>query len=136
MGNQNFRPGEQHPPEWRQDLNPDAMAGQNVGLAGPHPENDAATAYDLKDLHQQLQGFDDDALKQIPVLPAGSRLEQGATYLDLHNLGRGPFKAMGNMEAGPENRFVPKTEVDYQLWNRLTGVTNPERLGEADEGTT
>jgi len=40
---------------------------------------------------------------------------------------------MGSMEAGSDNWYVPKTEVDYQLWNRLTGVQNPERLGEANE---
>jgi len=27
---------------------------------------------------------------------------------------------MGSMEAGSDNWYVPKTEVDYQLWNRLT----------------
>ncbi len=32
------------------------------------------------------------------------------------------------MEAGPENLCVPKSEVDYVLRNRLTGVTDPERL--------
>ena len=35
--------------------------------------------------------------------------------------------------AGPANWYVPKTEVDYQLWNRLIGVHNPERLGLAGE---
>jgi hypothetical protein len=37
------------------------------------------------------------------------------------------------MEAGPENWYVPKSEIDYQLWNLLIGVDNPERLGRADE---
>jgi hypothetical protein len=37
------------------------------------------------------------------------------------------------MEVGPDNWYVPKSEVDYQLWNRLIGVTSPERLGDADE---
>ncbi len=73
-------PGEQHPEPWRSDLNPDAMAGMNVGTAGPHPELDARTAYDIKRIHRQLQEFPDDELKRIPVLPPGSRLEQGATY--------------------------------------------------------
>ncbi len=40
---------------------------------------------------------------------------------------------MGGMEVGPDNLYVPKTEVGYQLWNRLTGVNNPERLGEDSE---
>jgi len=67
------------------------------------------------------------------VLPQGSRLEQGAKYIDLKDPERKEFTAMGSMEAGSDNWYVPKTEVDYQLWNRLTGVQNPERLGEANE---
>ena len=93
-----FRPGEQHPEPWRSDLNPDAMAGQNVGLAGPHPETDARTAYDLKDLHRRLSDFSDDELKSIPVLPLDTRLQQGATYVDLRDSDCREFKAMGNME--------------------------------------
>lgn len=127
------RQTDQQPDEWQQDLNPDPMAGRNVGLEGPHPEKDAPTAYEIKELHSQLEGYTSDELKQIPVLPQGSRLEQGATYIDLMDPERRQFTAMGNMEAGPNNRYVPKTEVGYQLWNRLTGVQNPERLGEAGE---
>ena len=32
------------------------------------------------------------------------------------------------MEATANHWYVPKTEVGYVLWNRLTGVQNPERL--------
>lgn len=104
------------------------MAGANVGAAGPHPEQDARTAYELKSLNQRLQDYTDDELKQIPVLPRGSRLEQGATYIDLADAAPREFTATGEMEAGPENRFVPKSVVDYSLWNRLIGVKNPARL--------
>jgi hypothetical protein len=133
MPDPSWRPGEQHPEEWRQDLNPNAMAGQNIGLAGPHPETDAPTAFDLKDAHRLLADLTDDDLKQIPILPPGSRLEQGATYLDLRDPRHREFTARGDMEAGPSDWYVPKDQVDYQLWNRLIGVTNPERLGEADD---
>ena len=128
-----FRPGEQHPEEWRRDLNPDAMAGQSIGHAGAHPEKDAATAYEVKTIHRQFHGFSDDELKRIPILPRGARLEQGATYVDLQDEGLREFTATGDMQAEPNNWYVPKSEVDYQLWNRLIGVTNPERLGDADE---
>jgi hypothetical protein len=128
-----FRPGEQHPEPWREDLNPDAMAGQNIGTAGPHPETDAHTAYDVKDLHRRLDGFTDDELKQIPVLPAGSRLEQAATYIDLREEHPAEFTARGDEEAGPRNWYVPKSAVHYQVWNRLIGVSNTERLGTASE---
>lgn len=127
------RQKDQQPDEWQQDLNPNSMAGQNVGLEGPHPEKDAPNAYEIKELHSQLKSLTSDELKQIPVLPSGSRLEQGAKYIDLMAPERKEFTAMGSMEAGPDNCYVPKTEVDYQLWNRLTGVQNPERLGEANE---
>ena len=83
-----------------------------------------------------MPGFSDDELKQITILPPGSRLEQGAVYIDLHDARREEIKARGDMEAGPQNLYVPKTEIDYQLWNRLIGVTNPERLGQADDGAT
>ena len=117
---------------WQQDLNPDLMAGQNVGMAGPHPEKDEGirTAYDLKPLHRRLEGYTDDELKGIPVLNPGSRLEQGATYIDLRQDDPEEITAWGDMEASQENWYVPKSEVDYQLWNRLIGVDNPERLGE------
>jgi len=131
MSEKTGRPMDAQPDEWQQDLNPDPMAGRNVGLEGPHPEKDAPTAYEIKELHNQLAGYTSDELKQIPVMPRGSRLEQGAKYIDLQDPERREFTAMGNMEAGPDNWYVPKTEVGYQLWNRLTGVENPERLGEA-----
>jgi len=59
-------------------------------------------------------------------------LEEGAVYLDLRHPGRHVFKAAGAMVAGPDDWFVPKELVDYQLWNRLIGVTNPERTGEGN----
>jgi hypothetical protein len=133
MTEKQFHPGDQHPEEWRRDLNPDAMAGQNIGPAGAQQAKDAVTAYELKEIHRQFHGFDDSELKRIPILPRGSRLEQGATYVDLQDQALREFTATGDMSAGPNNWYVPKSEVDYQLWNRLIGIANPERLGDADE---
>jgi len=46
---------DKHPPESQQDLNPDAAAGINCGLVGPHPEKEnARTAYDVKEVHRLL----------------------------------------------------------------------------------
>lgn len=123
------RPGDQHPEHWRRDLNPDALAGNNIGARGPHPEQDARTAYDVKDIHRRLNEFRDDELKQIPVLPPGARLQQGATYIDLAHKQPREFTATGDMTAKQDNCYVPKDSVDYQLWNRLIGVQNPERTG-------
>lgn len=133
MTEKGFHAGEQHPEEWRRDLNPDANAGLNYGQSGPHSELDAPTAYDIPELHRSLSGFTDDELKRVPVLPVGARLEQGATYIDLQKPDRAEFKALGNMEAAQGNWFVPKSAVDYVVWNKLIGVDNPERLGQADE---
>jgi hypothetical protein len=128
------KPTDHQQDEWQQDLNPQPEAGKNYGLQGSHPEKDEIpTAYDIKDLHRQLSNYTDDELKQIPVLPSGSRLEQGAKYLDLKHPEQGEVTAMGGMEAGEGNWYVPKTEVDYLLWNRLIGIQNPERLDKANE---
>ncbi len=72
----------------------------------------------------------DDELKRIPVVPAGQRLKQGATYLDLSDPARREFTASAGMGAGRANHFVPKDEVPYSLWNRLSGVDDPERMAE------
>lgn len=133
MTDKSGQPTDQQQDEFQQDLNPNAMAGQNFGVEGPHPEKDAPSAYEIKELHSELEDYTSDQLKNIPVLPSGSRLEQGAKYIDLKDPERKEFTAMGGMEAGPDNMYVPKTEVDYQLWNRLKGVKNPDRLGEASE---
>jgi hypothetical protein len=106
---------EQHPDEVRADLNPNYEAGENHGP----PSYATRTAEEIKGLHEILRPLRDDELRRIPVLAAGSRLEQGATYLDLRFPQRGEFKAMGFMEAGPDDWYVPKSEVDHELWHRL-----------------
>lgn len=126
-------PGEQIPEEFRRDLNPHALAGENVGEAGPHPEWNAPTAYDHKGVHRRLSDFTDAELKQIPILPVGSRLEQGATYIDLNAPGEvcPEFTATGNQVAEPSNLYVPKNAIGYVLWNRLRGVADPRRLDQS-----
>ena len=114
-----------HPAPYQQDLNPEVMAGQNIGMGETQPSNNALTAYDVKPVHRQFHAFSDDELKLIPILPEGSRLEQGATYIDLTNLDLGEFTATGDMRAGPNNRIVAKKTVPYPLWNRLMGMGTP-----------
>lgn len=120
------------PEQWREDLNPDFEAGQNYGMRGEQNEMPLTPASDIKEVVDLLSGFTEGELNQVPVLPIGGRLEQGATYLDLADPERREFTAMGGMVAGPDHYYVPKDKVGYVLWNRLTGVSNPERL---DEGT-
>jgi hypothetical protein len=113
-----------------QDLNPNNRAGMNYDQEGPHPEKITHTAYDVKEAHRRLQGLSDDELKRIPILPEGSRLEQGAVYIDLKEDAPEEFTAMGGMEAREGGWYVPKNEVDYPLWNRLIGIDNDDRLKE------
>ncbi|HEX8903538.1 MAG TPA: hypothetical protein VF771_01710 [Longimicrobiaceae bacterium] len=115
-----------HPPEWERDLNPDHMAGQNIG-AEPDREVQVQTAYDVKPLHRGLSDFPDDELRQVPVLPRGERLQQGGTYLDLRSPERGEFTATGDMAADEGHAYVAKDQVPYETWNRLRGVRDPER---------
>jgi hypothetical protein len=113
-------PGPPHPDQWRKDLNPDFMAGQNFEEARSEREESRHNAYDVKRAHRQLSWLTDDELRNIPLLPPGTRLEQGATYIDLSAPEPREFTATGDMEAGERNLLVPKSEVDYELWNRLT----------------
>ena len=116
------------------DLRPGHGAGVNDGIAAPHPEKDGATAYDHKGAHDRLGSFTDDDLKQITVVPEGSRLEQGATYLDLMDPEGKEFTALGGQVAGPDHLYVAKSEVDYEIWNRLRGVDDPERTRDVEKG--
>ncbi|HEX6507765.1 MAG TPA: hypothetical protein VF221_09055 [Chloroflexota bacterium] len=104
-----------------EDLWGDNLVGDNHGIRGLHPELTAPTAYDVKGAHALLHGWEDDDLRQIPILPRGSRLKQGATYIDLHFPSE-VFTATGDMESGPENWYVPKSSVPYPLWDRLVGI--------------
>jgi hypothetical protein len=131
--------------EWRRDPRPDAddMAVDQSQVAPLHPEDqrvdplrlerDARTAYDVKDVHRRLRDLPDSVLQQILVLPEGTHLTPGQTYLDLAAPERGEFVPGADVRAGRDNRFVAKNDVDYQTWNVLLGVDNPERTGQASE---
>jgi hypothetical protein len=121
-----------HPEPYQHDLNPDAMAGQNLGIGEAQPAQQGPTAYDVKPVHERFKHLSDEELKQLRLLPAGSRLEQGATYLDLNSLDVGEFTATGDMHVGPNNWVVAKKEVPYELWNRLLGVETPGRSRAAE----
>jgi hypothetical protein len=115
--------------DFTRDLNAHDRAGED------HGENQtllpgALSADEIKSMHTILADLTDDELKNITILPAGTRLEQGAKYIDLRNLEQGEFVARSNMVADVENAFVPKKETDYLLWNRLNQVETPARLEE------
>ena len=125
-----YRPEEKHPEPAQHDLNPDAAKGLNWGLAGQHPEKNALSAKDVKEVHEFLSHLRDDELDRVPILPPGVRLETNATYLNLRESPPREFTAEGSEDVAEGDWIVPKTEVDYPLWNRLLGITSPERTGE------
>lgn len=117
--------------DFAHDLNPHERAGEN------HGENQALlpgarSADEIKSMHTILAALTDDELKAITIVPAGTRLEQGARYIDLRHRERGEFVATASIVADPENAYVPKKSTDYLLWNRLNQVDTPARLDEAD----
>jgi hypothetical protein len=125
---------QKHPDEWQRDLNPDHLAGQNIGpgSAGTRASADR-TAFHMRKSGMDLRGMGDDELKQIPVLPDGERLQQGATYVDLYEQPRREFTARGDMSAAAGNAYVPKDRVPYQVWNRLIGEPKPGQERASDD---
>src|SRR5688572_6679038 len=101
MQNDRIKPQQQrtHPADWEHDLNPDRMAGQNIG-----EREQLRSAADIKDITRRLRDFTDDELRQIPILTPGQRLQQGAIYLDLRKGSTPkPITATGAMSANDEH---------------------------------
>ena len=111
------------------DIAPDpSMLGQ-----GGHNDDENYSALDDKELHNQFPDLTNTELRTLSVVEPGTRLEQGGTYADLNDLGRGPFKAMGGEFATEENRYIAKRDVDYELWNRIVGQGAEPRVERPDE---
>lgn len=126
MENSSKRKDAHQPDQYDRDLHPNLRAGQHE-QAPADSETGVRTAYDVKNIHRGLDGFSDDELRTVPILTPGARLQQGATYLDLTDPERAEITATGDMEAGPANAYVPKTEVPYPTYNRLRGIDDPTR---------
>jgi len=117
-----------HPDDVQRDLNPDHLAGQNVGVRTTLDDPHGHRASDVKLLVTQLHHeFRMDELREIPVLTRGARLEQGAVYLDLADPDRQPFTAMGSDEVQAGSYVVPKHDCPAPYWNRLLGMKDPRR---------
>ena len=120
-----------HPPEWQQDLNPNHLAGQNIGQESDARVESEWTAFHLRKRGLDLGGVNDEELKQVPILSEGERLQQGATYADLTHRPPEEFTARGDMTAEAGHAYAPKDRVPYEIWNRLIGEPKPgqERPG-------
>src|SRR5207244_4552730 len=99
----------------KDDLNQQRVQRQNNWPSSAEDSN-ARTAAQIKEVTELLPNFRNDELREIPIVPRGSRLKQGAVYLDLRKPASGSFQATGEMTAGPENLYVPKAEVAYEHW--------------------
>ena len=120
-----YHPENKHPEGAQQDLAPDASKGLNYGNAGP--DQNLRTALEVKDAHNLLSDFQDDELREIPILGEGSRLKTGAKYINLRAPVCVEFQAQGTEDVASGDLFVPKAETPYELWNRLLGVQHPRR---------
>jgi hypothetical protein len=87
---------------------------------GGHAEEAVAVADD-KRLYNRLNELTSDQLARLAIVQTGTRLEQGGTYLDLNNRGKGPFRALGSHEVSAGERIVAKRDTDFELWNELVG---------------
>jgi hypothetical protein len=116
---------QKHPDEWQRDLNPNHLAGQNIGAESEPRLESGRTAFHLRKAGLDLGRIDDEELKQVPLLPPGERLQQGATYVDLKHQPPIEFTARADMAAGPADAYVPKDRVPYEIWNRLIGEEKP-----------
>jgi hypothetical protein len=114
-----------HPDLWQRDLNPNQLAGQNIGPASSELPEDHATAFHLRKSGHPVGDLDDDELKQVPLVPRGTRLQQGATYVNLTDEEPYEFTARGHVTAQPGDAFAPKDRVPYEIWNRLIGDRGP-----------
>ena len=116
---------QKHPDQWQPDLNPDHMAGQNIGPPADELASSRTTAFHLRKQGQAVGGLDDEELKQVPLVPVGSRLQQGATYVNLADDSCREFTATAEITASSEDAYAPKDRVPYQIWNRLIGEPKP-----------
>ena len=90
---------------------------------------------DLDVLAGRLDNFSRDELAQIPIIPVGTKLKQGAVYLDMRIPAPVPFTATADSGATELNYYTPKAEIPYELWDRLVEALGPTPMGEGSKGT-
>jgi hypothetical protein len=109
-----------------EDLSANDRAGMNHDMEGQHPEWKGRSGASIKELHTRLADLTNDELEQLTILPTGSRLKQGAKYLELEHLDQGEFVATARMSVESEQQLIAKHDTDYLLWDRLSGFAEDE----------
>ena len=117
-----------NPASGERSSKPDRVAGENTGGAPTGSDHYTRTAADIKALTEKLTDFTSEELAEIPIVPVGTKLKQGAIYLDLRSPASVPFTATGGKIAQDVNYFTPKADVPYEIWNRLVEKLEPARL--------
>ena len=117
--------------EANHDLRPETGGEQRFGEIAPDRVAHERTAADVKDLHSRLHGLTRDQLRRINLLAAGTRLQEGETYLDLRDLDRGEFRAGKGQVVAAGQEIVAKHELDYQMWDYLSGQAEAPSEGTA-----
>ena len=125
---------QKHPDDWNKDLNPDRLEGQNIGASSKPDNLRAYTAADIDVLAGRLNSFSRDELSQIPIIRVGTKLKQGAVYLDMRIPAPVPFTATADTQATELNYYTPKAEIPYELWDRLVEALAPASMGEGSQG--
>ncbi len=112
-------------PQRGDEFDADLGAAETPPVPRSH-EDESVAAPDDPELRRSFESLEPDELGRLSYVQEGTQLEQGAVYVDLNDLERGPFKALAGRRAGPGNRYVAKRDTDYELWNRLVGDREPE----------
>lgn len=110
-----------------EDQNRTNLETQNIGPASADLKRGHRTAHDVKSLHNRFPELGDDVLRQITIVPEGQRLQASAVYLDLNDDPPQEFTATSEEVAGPDNLYVAKKDVAYEIWNHLIGEEKPEQ---------
>ena len=101
-------------------LHTDQHTGQQSILPTNTDDRNAADdkgVYNL--LHQS--GWHKDEIRRVLLVPRGTRLVMGNTYLDLRNPAGGELTAHGEEEVHDE-WLVSKRDTDYEIWDKLKAM--------------
>lgn len=92
--------------------------GQPTGGHGHVTHGEEASK--LKQRFDWLRSFTDTELGEIVFLREGDSMHSGEEYFDISNPERGVFHSSDGQMADESSRYVPKSEVPDNVWQKLT----------------